>query len=117
MTAYTDFLASKARRHGDAGHRIDPDTLHPSLFPHQRAVTAWAVVGERDDAIISHIDKNAAFERSLTVADWRNLVPRRVSVGIDWCITHHGISWSRKGREDREVCVLRPLFYEEAGDG
>lgn len=43
MTAYADFLASKARRFDGCGFDVDPDALHPSLFGFQREVTAWAL--------------------------------------------------------------------------
>lgn len=43
MTAYSDFLAGKARRFDGCGFDVDPADLHPSLFGFQRDVTAWAI--------------------------------------------------------------------------
>ena len=42
MGSYADFLSEKRRHVGDAGREIDPDSLHPSLFPFPRAIVAWA---------------------------------------------------------------------------
>jgi hypothetical protein len=42
VTSYADFIAKKRRHVGDVGRVIDPDSLHPSLFPFQRAIVAWA---------------------------------------------------------------------------
>lgn len=39
---YADFLASKRRTIGDAGHPVTPDEMHPSLFAFQRDLVAWA---------------------------------------------------------------------------
>ncbi len=43
MSDYADLLARKRRVAVDAGVEVDPDAIHPSLFPFQRAVTAWAL--------------------------------------------------------------------------
>lgn len=40
---YATFLASKRHQHAASGFTVDPAALHPRLFPHQRAVTAWAL--------------------------------------------------------------------------
>lgn len=42
MSTYTDFLATKRARAPHDGIEIDPDDLHPSLFPHQRESVRWA---------------------------------------------------------------------------
>lgn len=47
MTAYADFLASKAARTGDAGHEITPDDVHPSLHPWQNDLVRWSVARGR----------------------------------------------------------------------
>jgi hypothetical protein len=41
--SYSAFLATKRRTVHDAGRVVDPDDIHPSLFPFQRAITAWAL--------------------------------------------------------------------------
>jgi hypothetical protein len=40
---YADFLARKQRVVLDYGHDVDPDEIHPSLFPFQRDITRWAL--------------------------------------------------------------------------
>lgn len=45
--SYTDFLADKAPATTDYGREITPADVHPSLFPHQRAIVEWAVKGGR----------------------------------------------------------------------
>lgn len=42
-TGYADFLASKRRTIVDSGHVVPLEAIHPSLFPHQRDLVAWAV--------------------------------------------------------------------------
>lgn len=39
---YADFLASKRRTIGDAGHSVTHDEMHPSLFAFQRDLVSWA---------------------------------------------------------------------------
>lgn len=41
--SYAEFLATKERNVPDRGVDVSPDTLHPSLFPFQRAVAEWAI--------------------------------------------------------------------------
>jgi hypothetical protein len=43
MSDYQEFLTSKRAERHEAGFTVDPGALHPRLFPHQRAVTAWAL--------------------------------------------------------------------------
>lgn len=44
---YSDFLAAKTPTATENGRPIDPGDVHPSLFPHQRAIVEWAVRGGR----------------------------------------------------------------------
>jgi hypothetical protein len=41
--SYAEFLTTKQRVVHDAGRVVDPDDIHPTLFPFQRAITAWAL--------------------------------------------------------------------------
>lgn len=41
-TSYADFLARKRALAPTDGIELDPDELHPSLFPHQREAVRWA---------------------------------------------------------------------------
>lgn len=49
---YADFLAAKRARAPHAGITLDPDDLHPSLFPHQREVVRWAAERGRAAAFL-----------------------------------------------------------------
>ena len=40
---YQDFLESKKFRAPESGIEVDPESLHPSLFPFQRDLVTWAV--------------------------------------------------------------------------
>jgi len=42
---YQDFLRSKMVTAQDSGVAVSPDELNPKLFPHQRALAAWAIRG------------------------------------------------------------------------
>jgi hypothetical protein len=42
---YQDFLRSKMVTAQDSGIAVSPDELNPKLFPHQRALAAWAIRG------------------------------------------------------------------------
>lgn len=50
--SYADFLAAKRARAPHAGITLDPDDLHPSLFPHQREVVRWAAERGRAAAFL-----------------------------------------------------------------
>lgn len=43
MSTYADFLATKRRVVHDAGRVVEPEAVHPSLFPFQRAIVCWAL--------------------------------------------------------------------------
>lgn len=43
--SYRKFLEQKVAFHYQRGHKIDPDEIHPILFPHQSAIVRWAVQG------------------------------------------------------------------------
>lgn len=45
MSNYQDFISKKVVTAHKSGFDIDPATLHPSLFPHQRDIVSWCVQG------------------------------------------------------------------------
>jgi len=47
LTAYREFLASKAALAKPAGLDCDPSEVHPALKPHQRDMVVWGVRGGR----------------------------------------------------------------------
>jgi hypothetical protein len=44
---YHDFLTDKLTFSAFYGHEVADDDIHPSLYPHQRAIVRWAVHGGR----------------------------------------------------------------------
>ena len=46
-TTYHDFLTDKLTFSAFYGHEVADDDIHPSLYPHQRAIVRWAVHGGR----------------------------------------------------------------------
>lgn len=45
MTDYTDFLRQKIKMAQFKGFQVEPSNLSPILFPHQRDIVRWAVLG------------------------------------------------------------------------
>lgn len=46
-TTYHDFLTDKLTFSAFYGHEVADDDIHPTLYPHQRAIVRWAVHGGR----------------------------------------------------------------------
>ena len=42
---YTDFLRRKIKMAQFKGFQIEPEACHKILFPHQRDIVRWAVLG------------------------------------------------------------------------
>ena len=47
LAAYDEFVAAKVEFDSAVGFDVDPSLINPSLFPHQKAIVAWAVAGGR----------------------------------------------------------------------
>ena len=45
MSDYTEFLRQKIKMASFKGFEVKPESLHPILYPHQRDITKWAVLG------------------------------------------------------------------------
>jgi hypothetical protein len=45
VSDYTDFLSQKIKLAQFKGFKVEPVALHPALFPHQRDIVRWAVLG------------------------------------------------------------------------
>lgn len=73
--SYGDFLADKRRRVGDAGRVIDPASLHPSLFPFQRAIVAWACLKGR-----SAVFADCGLGKSRMQLEWARSVGSRTLI-------------------------------------
>ena len=53
LKAYETFLDSKIKLAPKGGIDIDPDRIHPMLYPHQRDVVAWALGGGQRAVFLS----------------------------------------------------------------
>jgi DNA modification methylase len=45
MSRYNEFISGKVVTAHSSGFQIDPSELHPSLYPHQRDISTWAIHG------------------------------------------------------------------------
>ena len=45
MTDYTDFLRQKIKMANFKGFSVEPGAVHPVLYPHQKDIVRWAVLG------------------------------------------------------------------------
>ncbi len=75
MPDYLSFLGEKRRHVHDAGRTIDPDSLHPSLFPFQRTMVAWACRKGR-----AAIFADCGLGKSRMQLEWARSVGRRVLI-------------------------------------
>lgn len=75
MTDYTDWLATKRRRIAEVGTIIEPDSLHPTLFDHQRHVISWAAKRGRGAVFL-----DTGLGKSRIAAGWANAVADRALI-------------------------------------
>lgn len=68
MTAYTEFLASKATAAPSFGHVIDPGEVHPFLHDWQKEVVAWAVEKGR-----AALWEDTGLGKSVQALEWARL--------------------------------------------
>lgn len=47
MSEYLEFLKAKVKFDSRMGFTVQPDDIHPMLFPHQRDIVRWALEGGR----------------------------------------------------------------------
>lgn len=73
--SYADFLATKRRVVRDAGHTIDPATVHPSLFPFQRDLTAWSLRKGR-----AALFADTGLGKTYMQAEWARLTGERTII-------------------------------------
>jgi len=81
MSDYLAFLREKIKLASFKGFEVAPDELHPCLFPHQRDIVRWAVLGG-NRAIF------AAFGlgKSVMQCEWqRQIVPKAGGPGLTVC--------------------------------
>lgn len=88
MTTYADFLAAKRARTPHDGIALDPDALHPSLFPHQREAVRWAAERGRAGVFLdTGLGKAQPVDAEvLTSGGWRrmgDLVPGDDVISVD----------------------------------
>jgi len=72
MSEYHEFLETKTTRSVPAGTTIDESLIHPSLFPFQRALVAWAAKRGR-----AALFCNTGLGKTRMQIEWARLVPAR----------------------------------------
>lgn len=87
MTTYNDFLASKTRTVPDSGRTVDPDTLHPSLKPHQRDLVAWAIRRGRA-AVLA----DTGLGKTRILLEWARLTGERCLILAPLAVAHQTIA-------------------------
>lgn len=75
LTAYEQFLEAKKITVPPTGIDVDPATLHPSMLPHQRAITRWALKQGR-----AAIWADTGLGKSFIYCEWATRLPGRTLV-------------------------------------
>ena len=78
---YTDFLRRKIRMASFKGFDIKPEAAHPVLFPHQRDIVRWAVLGGNRAIFASF-----GLGKSVMQCEWlRQIVAAAGGIGLIVC--------------------------------
>jgi superfamily II DNA or RNA helicase len=72
---YRTFLEGKRRTIQDSGRTVDPDELHPSLFPHQAHVVRWAARRGRAAVFL-----DTGLGKSRIASSWANAVAEKALI-------------------------------------
>lgn len=105
---YADFLASKRRDIGNAGHPVTPDEMHPSLFAFQRDLVAWASMKGR-----AAIWADTGLGKTRMQLEWARLTGQRTLILAPLAVAEQTI------REAAALGVNVGYAHDqnEAGDG
>lgn len=98
--AYQRFLESKAFRAGATGKEIDPSSIHPALFPFQKAITLWAIQKGRCAAFA-----DTGLGKTFIAAEWARLIGGRVLIVAPLSVARQTVGLCAKelGQEIRYV--------------
>ena len=87
MSTYNDFLASKRRVAVDVGHDVDPEAVHPSLFPFQRTIVTWALRKGR-----AAIFADTGLGKTRMQVEWARLTGQRTLILSPLAVTHQTVA-------------------------
>lgn len=81
MTDYTDFLRQKIKMANFKGFSVEPGNVHPVLYPHQKDIVRWAVLGG-NRAIFAKF----GLGKSIMQVEWmRQIVEAAGGIGLIVC--------------------------------
>ena len=81
MTEYTDFLRQKIKMANFKGFSVEPGNVHPVLYPHQKDIVRWAVLGG-NRAIFAKF----GLGKSIMQVEWmRQIVDAAGGIGLIVC--------------------------------
>lgn len=96
MTDYASFLATKMRRHTDAGIDVDDGSISDALFPFQRALVRWALRKGRA-AILA----DTGLGKTRMQLEWARLVPAdKVLILAPLAVTEQTVAEGRTIHDD-----------------
>lgn len=107
--AYLAFLAGKSAAAASVGFDVDPSQLHPSMFPHQRDVTRWALRRGRAALFL-----DTGLGKTLCLLEWADQVAKHCPIaGVVESIDEDGVWIAHDGQRDGLVLVVAPLAVAE----
>ena len=81
MTDYTEFLRQKIKMANFKGFSVEPGNVHPVLYPHQKDIVRWAVLGG-NRAIFAKF----GLGKSIMQVEWmRQIVEAAGGIGLIVC--------------------------------
>lgn len=83
MSTYASFLATKRRRWTGDGPTVPESDLHPSLFPFQRRLVAWAIRRAR-----AALFADTGLGKTRMQLEWARHVPGRVLILAPLCVAY-----------------------------
>lgn len=86
VVSYSDFLAQKKRVVLDHGRSVEPGEMHPSLFPFQRDITAWALRKGR-----AAIFADTGMGKSRMQIEWARLTGERALILAPLAVAHQTV--------------------------
>lgn len=84
--SYADFLTGKRRVVTDSGRVVDSDELHPSLKPHQRDLTLWALRKGR-----AAIWADTGLGKTRMLLEWARLTKERTLILGPLAVAHQTV--------------------------
>ena len=91
MEGYKEFLASKRVVFKSTGIEVNPDDIHPLLFPFQRDVTAWAVRKGRCAVFL-----DTGLGKTLVQLEWARMLSKKTLIIAPLSVARQTVREGRK---------------------